>query len=70
MNDNLLWTIESISLDELKKEIDGNSFVDKKLKDYENGKKTIDNFVDIRKMDNDVQKALILYAIYKIKGGN
>lgn len=69
MNDNLLWTIESISLDELKKEIDNNSFVDKKLKDYEKGKKTIDDFSDIRQMNEDVQKALILYAIYKIKGG-
>lgn len=70
MDYNLLWAIESITVDELKKEIDNNSFVDKKLKDYENGRKTIDGFSDIRNMDEDVQKALILYAIYKIKGGH
>lgn len=69
MDYNLLWTIESITIDELKKEIDNNNFVNKKLKDYEKGKETIDSFSDIRQMEEDVQKALILYAIYKIKGG-
>ena len=43
--------------------------VDKKLKDYENGRKTIDGFKDIQNMDQDVQYALLMYAIYKIKGG-
>lgn len=39
MNNNTLWMLQSMTIDQLKKEIDDNSFVDKKLKDYENGKK-------------------------------
>lgn len=69
MSNNALWMLQSMTIDQLKKEIDDNSFVDKKLKDYENGKKTIDGFKDIQNMDQDVQYALLMYAIYKIKGG-
>ena len=69
MNNNVLWMLQSLTIDQLKKEIDNNSFVDKKLKDYENGRKTIDGFKDIQNMDQDVQYALLVYAIYKIKGG-
>lgn len=69
MNNNALWMLQSMTIDQLKKEIDDNSFVDKKLKDYENGRKTIDGFKDIQNMDQDVQYALLMYAIYKIKGG-
>ena len=39
MNNNMLWMLQSITINQLKNEIDNNSFVDKKLKDYENGKK-------------------------------
>ena len=69
MNNNALWMLQSMTIDQLKKEIDDNSLVDKKLKDYENGRKTIDSFNDIQNMDQDVQYALLMYAIYKIKGG-
>ena len=69
MNNNVLWMLQSMTIDQLKKEIDDNSFVDKKLKDYENGRKTIDGFKNIQNMDQDVQYALLMYAIYKIKGG-
>ena len=69
MNNNVLWMLQSMTVGQLKKEIDNNSFVDKKLKDYENGRKTIDGFKDIQNMDQDVQYALLMYAIYKIKGG-
>lgn len=69
MNNNVLWMLQSMTIDQLKKEIDNNSFVDKKLKDYENGRKTIDGFKNIQNMDQDVQYALLMYAIYKIKGG-
>lgn len=69
MNNNVLWMLQSMTVDQLKKEIDNNSFADKKLKDYENGRKTIDGFKDIQNMDQDVQYALLMYAIYKIKGG-
>lgn len=69
MNSNLLWILQSMTIEQLKEEIDNNVFVDKKLKDYKKGIKTIDEFKDIQKMDQDVQYALILYAMYKIKGG-
>lgn len=69
MNNNMLWMLQSMTVDQLKKEIDNNSFVDKKLKDYDNGRKAIDGFKDIQNMDQDVQYALLMYAIYKIKGG-
>ena len=69
MNNNALWMLQSMTIEQLKKEIDNNSFVDKKLKDYENGRKTIDGFKDIQNMDQDVQYALLMYVIYKIKGG-
>ena len=69
MNNNVLWMLQSMTIDQLKKEVDNNNFVDKKLKDYENGRKTIDGFKDIQNMDQDVQYALLMYAIYKIKGG-
>ena len=69
MNNNVLWMLESMTIDQLKKEIDNNSFANKKLKDYDNGRKTIDGFKDIQNMDQDVQYALLMYAIYKIKGG-
>lgn len=69
MNNNVLWMLQSMTVDQLKKEIDNNVFVDKKLKDYENGRKTIDSFKDIQNMDQDVQYAILMYAIYKIKGG-
>lgn len=69
MNNNVLWMLQSMTIDQLKKEIDNNSFVDKKLKDYNNGRKAIDGFKDIQNMDQDVQYALLMYAIYKIKGG-
>lgn len=69
MNNNVLWMLQSMTIDQLKKEIDNNSFANKKLKDYDNGRKTIDGFKDIQNMDQDVQYALLMYAIYKIKGG-
>lgn len=59
-----------MSIDQLKSEIDNNMFVDKNLKDFENGKKTIDSLTEFKNMDINVQYALLLYAVYKIKGGN
>ena len=69
MNNNVLWMLQSMTIDGLKKEIDNNNFVDKKSKDFENGRKIIDGFKDIQNMDQDVQYALLMYAMYKIKGG-
>lgn len=70
MNNNVLWMLQTMTLDQLKKEIDSNKFVDKKLKDFEKGKSAIDNLKDLQNIDLDVQYALLMYAIYKIKGGN
>lgn len=69
MNNNVLWTLQTMTLDQLKKEIDSNKFVDKKLKDYEKGKSAIDSLKELQNIDQDVQYALLMYAIYKIKGG-
>lgn len=69
MNNNVLWMLQTMTLDQLKKEIDSNKFVDKKLKDYEKGKSDIDSLKELQNIDQDVQYALLMYAIYKIKGG-
>lgn len=69
MNNNVLWTLQTMTIDQLKKEIDSNKFVDKKLKDYEKGKRAIDSLKDIQNTDQDVQYALLIYTIYKVKGG-
>lgn len=69
MNNNLLWMVQNMTIEQIKKEIDNNIFVNKKFKDYVNGKKAIDDLENIQNMDQDVQYALLLYVIYKIKGG-
>lgn len=69
MNNNVLWMLQTMTLDQLKKEIDSNKFVDKKLKDYEKGKSAIDSLKELQNIDQDVQYALLMYSIYKIKGG-
>ena len=69
MNNNVLWMLQTMTLDQLKKEIDSNKFVDKKLKDYEKGKSAIDSLKELQNIDQDVQYALLIYAIYKAKGG-
>ena len=71
MNDNLLWMIQSMTIEQLKKEIDKNTFVDKNLKDFNEGKEIVDNLLDLNKTDVDdsVKYAVLLYCMYKIKGG-
>lgn len=71
MNDNLLWMIQSMTIEQLKKEIDKNTFVDKNLKDFNEGKEIVDNLLELNKnnVDDSVKYALILYCMYKIKGG-
>lgn len=71
MNDNLLWMIQSMTIEQLKKEIDKNTFVDKNLKDFNEGKEIVDNLLELNKTDVDdsVKYAVLLYCIYKIKGG-
>ena len=71
MNDNLLWMIQSMTIEQLKKEIDKNTFVDKNLKDFNEGKEIVDNLLDLNKtnVDDSVKYAVLLYCMYKIKGG-
>lgn len=71
MNDNLLWVIQSMTIEQLKKEIDKNTFVDKNLKDFNEGKEIVDNLLELNKtnVDDSVKYAVLLYCMYKIKGG-
>ena len=71
MNDNLLWMIQSMTIEQLKKEIDKNTFVDKNLKDFNEGKEIVDNLLELNKtnIDDSVKYAVLLYCMYKIKGG-
>ena len=71
MNDNLLWMIQSMTTEQLEKEIDKNTFVDKNLKDFNEGKEIVDNLLELNKtnVDDSVKYAVLLYCMYKIKGG-
>ena len=52
-------------------EIDKNTFADKNLKDFNKGKEVVDNLLELNKtnVDDSVNYALLLYCMYKIKGG-
>ena len=69
MEKDLFYIIQPMSTDSLKEEIDKNKFVDKDLKDFEKGKDIIDNLSKLNDMDDKVKYTLLLYAIYKAKGG-
>lgn len=71
MNDNFLWMIQSMTIEQLKKEIDKNTFVDKNLKDFNEGKEIVDNLLELNKtnVNDSVKYAVLLYCMYKIKGG-
>ena len=69
MKNDLFYIIQSMSIDNLKEELDNNKFVDKDLKDFEKGKETIDNLSKLNDIDDNVKYALLLYVIYKAKGG-
>ena len=71
MNDNLLWMIQSMTIEQLKKEIDKNTFVYKNLKDFNEGKEIVDNLLELNKtnVEDSVKYAVLLYCMYKIKGG-
>lgn len=69
MKNDLFYIIQSMSIADLKEEIDKNKFVDKDLKDFEKGKEIIDNLSKLNDIDDNVKYALLLYVIYKAKGG-
>lgn len=69
MFDNLMYMLQTTTVEQLKAEIDKNTFVDKNLKDFNKGKEVIDNLLELRKVEDSVGYVLILYCMYKIKGG-
>lgn len=71
MINDLVYIMQTATIEQLKAEIDKNVFVDKNLKDFNKGKEIVDNLLELNKTsaDDSVKYALILYCIYKIKGG-
>ena len=69
MIDNLVYMMQTTTVEQLKAEIDKNTFVDKNLKDFNKGKEIVDNLLELNKVDDSVKFTLLLYCMYKIKGG-
>ena len=71
MIDNLMYVMQTTTVEQLKNEIDKNTFVDKNLKDFDKGKEIIDNLLELNKtnVDDSVKNALMIYCMYKLKGG-
>ena len=71
MIDNLMYVMQTTTVEQLKNEIDKNTFVDKNLKDFNKGKEIIDNLLELNKanVDDNVKSALMIYCMYKLKGG-
>ena len=69
MIDNLLYMMQTTTVEQLKAEINKNKFVDKNLKDFNKGKEVVDNLLELNNVDDAVKNALFLYCMYKIKGG-
>lgn len=69
MIDNLMYMMQTTTIEQLKTEIDKNAFADKNLKDFNKGKEIVDNLLELNKVDDSVKYALLLYCMYKMKGG-
>ncbi len=71
MIENLMYMMQTTTVEQLKMEIDKNTFADKNLKDSNKGKEGVDNRLELNKtnVDDSVKYALLLYCMYKIKGG-
>lgn len=69
MIDNFMYMLQTTTVDQLKTEIDKNKFVDKNLKDFNKGKDAVDKLFELNNVDDSVKYSLILYYMYKIKGG-
>ena len=65
MINNYLYMIQTATVEQLKNEMDKNLFVDKDLKDFTKGKEILDS----SNISGSVKDALILYGMYKLKGG-
>lgn len=71
MIENLMYMMQTTTVEQLKMEIDKKTFADKNLKDFNKGKEVVDNLLELNKtnVDDSVKYALLLYCMYKIKGG-
>ena len=71
MIDNYIYMMQTATLEQLKNEMDKNLFVDKDLKDFTKGKEILDSLFELNSSDVSglVKDALILYGMYKLKGG-
>lgn len=71
MNDDIFRKLLDISMEELFYEFKTKSSKCKQPAQLQKGKEIIDNLSDFFRegVDQDVQLALILYAIYRFKGG-
>lgn len=71
MIDNLMYIMQTTTVEQLKAEIDKNTFVNKNFKDFNRGKEMVDSLLELKKtnVDDSVKYALLLYYMYKIKGG-
>lgn len=71
MIENLMYMMQTTTVEQLKMGIDKNTFADKNLKDFNKGKEVVDNLLELNKtnVDDSVKYALFLYCMYKIKGG-
>ena len=69
MIDNLMYMMQTTTIEQLKTEIDKNTFADKNLKDFNKGKEIVDDLLELNKVDDSVKYALLLYCMYKMKGG-
>lgn len=71
MIDNYLYMIQTATVEQLKNEMDKNLFVDKDFKDFTKGKEILDSLFELNSsnINGSVKDALILYGMYKLKGG-
>lgn len=71
MFNNLIYMMQNTTVEQIKNEMDKNSFVDKNLKDFNKGKEIIDDLFKLNNdnLDDSVKCAILLYFTYKAKGG-
>lgn len=71
MNNNVLQVLQNIANEKIKLELNRINFVGKEMQDFIKGKDSIDTLLDMDKnnFSINVQYALLLYSLYKIKGG-
>lgn len=71
MIDNIMKIMQNATAEQLKEEINKNLVATKDIEDFNKGKEIIDNLLKLNKtnVNATVKYALLLYSMYKIKGG-